>query len=52
MKLLKLQKKHENKIEEEFVNVKTVIVRQGPQWKTKIEPSSSYSQPIHEYGTI
>ena len=32
--------------------MKTEIVRQGPQWKTKIEPSSSYSQPIHEYGTI
>ena len=32
--------------------MKTEIVRQGPQWKKKIEPSSSYSQPIHEYGTI
>ena len=30
--------------------MKTEIVRQG--WKTKIEPSSSYSKPIHEYGTI
>ena len=39
----------------EFVNVKTEIVRysksRGPQWKTKIEPSS-FLQPIYEYGTI
>ena len=42
-----------------FVNVKNEIVRYSkpynkpkrPQWKTKIEPSSSL-QPIYEYGTI
>ena len=28
------------------------MLNQGPQWKTKIKPSSSYSQPIYEYGTI
>ena len=38
-------------MKEEFVNVKTKIVRQGLQFKTRIEPSSSYSQPIHEYRT-
>ena len=37
--------------------MKTKIFRynvksQGPQWKTKIEHSSSYSQPINEYETI
>ena len=45
--------------EKEFVNVKNEIIRynksyskpKGPQWKTKIEPSSSL-QPIYEYGTI
>ena len=42
---------NKNKIEKEFVNVKTEIVREGPQFKTKIEPSSSYSQPINEYRT-
>ena len=41
----------ENKFEEEFVNVKTEIVKQGLQFKTRIEPSSSYSQPINEYRT-
>ena len=38
-------------MKEEFVNVKIEIVRQGLQFKTRIEPSSSYSQPIHEYRT-
>ena len=41
----------ENKIEKEFVNVKTKIVKQGLQFKTRIEPSSSYLQPINEYRT-
>ena len=56
--ITEISKEHEekinenkNKIEKEFVNVKTEIVRQGPQFKTKIEPSSSYSQPINEYRT-
>ena len=44
-----LTNEKENKIEKEFVNVKTEIVRQGPQFKTRIEPSSSYIQPINEY---
>ena len=45
----KITKEYKNKMKEEFVNVKTEIVRQGLQFKTRIEPSSSYSQPIHEY---
>ena len=47
----KIINEKENKIEKEFVNVKTEIVRQGIQFKTRIEPSSSYSQPINEYIT-
>ena len=46
-------------VENEFVKVKIEIVRYSksyskpkkPQWKTKIEPSSSL-QPIYEYGII
>ena len=57
IKITEISKEHEekiinekeNKIEKEFVNVKTEIVRQGPQFKTRIEPSSSYIQPINEY---
>ena len=45
----KIINEKENKIEKEFVNVKTEIFRQGPQFKTRIEPSSSYIQPINEY---
>ena len=47
----KITKENKNKIEEEFVNVKTEIVRQGLQFKTRIEHSSSYSQSINEYRT-
>ena len=47
----KITNEKENKIEKEFVNIKTEIVRQGPQFKTRIEPSSSYSQPTNEYRT-
>ena len=47
----KITNKKENKIEKEFVNVKIEIVRQGPQFKTRIEPSSSYTQLTNEYRT-
>ena len=47
----KITNEKENIIEKEFVNVKIEIVKQGPQFKTRIEPSSSYSQPINEYRT-
>ena len=47
----KITKENKSKIEEEFVNVKTRIVRQDLQFKTRIEPSSSYSQSINEYRT-
>ena len=47
----KITKENKNKIKEEFVNVKIEIVRQGLQFKRRIEPSSSYSQPINEYRT-
>ena len=47
----KITNENKNIIDKEFVNVKTEIVRQDPQFKTKIEPSSSYSQPINEYRT-
>ena len=47
----KITKENKNKMKEEFVNVKTEIVSQGLQFKTRIEPSSSYSQPINEYRT-
>ena len=47
----KITNEKENKIEKEFINVKTEIVRQGPQFKTRIEPSSSYTQTTNEYRT-
>ena len=47
----KITKENKNKIEEKFVNVKTEIVRQSLQFKTRIELSSSYSQSINEYRT-
>ena len=47
----KITKENKNKMKEEFVNVKTEIVSQGLQYKTRIEPSSSYSQPINQYRT-
>ena len=43
-----ITKENKNKTKEEFVNVKTEIVSQGLQLKTRIEP---YSQPINEYRT-
>ena len=47
----KITKEYKNNMKEEFVNVKTEIVRQDLQFKIRIEPSSSYSQPIHESRT-
>ena len=47
----KITNENKNKIEEEFVNVKTKIVKQGLQFKTRTETSGSYSQPINEYRT-